>query len=169
MLLHFDGEFATVEDLVIDTLTGRNFGWLPTEAPTAVDAHRQGDPRGRRRQPATPQASLRRAGVPYRAALARHRSQPAADVQDSRGSTGSTSMKASDEQILLAVAKLMHAYIDSLRFGTKNTRPRGGRRPTISSSRRTTYRARPDEGESDLAYAQAPAADHRAARALRTG
>jgi hypothetical protein len=36
MLLHFDGEFASPEDLVVDTLSGRNFGWLPKEASTAV-------------------------------------------------------------------------------------------------------------------------------------
>jgi hypothetical protein len=30
-LLHFDGEFTTVEDLVRATLTGRNYGWLPRE------------------------------------------------------------------------------------------------------------------------------------------
>ena len=34
--LHFDGEFATGEDLVIGTLTGRNFGWRPEEYDAAV-------------------------------------------------------------------------------------------------------------------------------------
>ena len=28
VLLHFDGEFATAEDLTIASFTGRNFGWL---------------------------------------------------------------------------------------------------------------------------------------------
>src|SRR5205807_2639192 len=36
VLLHFDGEFATAEDLTIATFTGRNFGWLPNEALLAV-------------------------------------------------------------------------------------------------------------------------------------
>jgi hypothetical protein len=36
-LLHFDGEFATPEDLVKGTLTGRNFGWAPTEAQQAIE------------------------------------------------------------------------------------------------------------------------------------
>src|SRR5262249_747637 len=35
-LLHFDGEFATLDDLIIGTLTGRNFGWSPTQASTAT-------------------------------------------------------------------------------------------------------------------------------------
>ena len=34
--LHFDGEFASGADLVVGTLTGRNFGWSPTEYNTAI-------------------------------------------------------------------------------------------------------------------------------------
>ncbi|HEY7376941.1 MAG TPA: hypothetical protein VIF57_32580 [Polyangia bacterium] len=34
--LHFDGEFASPEDLVVGTLTGRNFGWLASERADAV-------------------------------------------------------------------------------------------------------------------------------------
>jgi cytochrome c peroxidase len=34
--LHFDGEFASGEDLVIGTLTGRNFGWAPEDYATAI-------------------------------------------------------------------------------------------------------------------------------------
>ena len=34
-VLHFDGEFSSVEDLAIGSYTGRNFGWLPTEAAEA--------------------------------------------------------------------------------------------------------------------------------------
>ncbi len=36
LFLHFDGEFATGEDLVVGTLTGRNFGWLPSQYNQAV-------------------------------------------------------------------------------------------------------------------------------------
>jgi hypothetical protein len=35
-LLHFDGEFATPVDLVKATLTGRNFGWAPTQYQQAL-------------------------------------------------------------------------------------------------------------------------------------
>jgi cytochrome c peroxidase len=31
LFLHFDGEFATAEDLVVGTMTGRNFGWSPSQ------------------------------------------------------------------------------------------------------------------------------------------
>jgi cytochrome c peroxidase len=34
--LHFDGEFATGEDLVIGTMTGRNFGWAPSQQTHAI-------------------------------------------------------------------------------------------------------------------------------------
>lgn len=36
LFLHFDGQFATPQDLIITTLTGRNFGWKPTEYQTAI-------------------------------------------------------------------------------------------------------------------------------------
>ncbi|HMG33793.1 MAG TPA: cytochrome c peroxidase [Blastocatellia bacterium] len=35
--LHFDGEYASLEDLVRATLSGRPMGWLPTEANQAFD------------------------------------------------------------------------------------------------------------------------------------
>jgi hypothetical protein len=35
-LLHFDGEFATTENLVRETFLGRNFGWLPSERAQAL-------------------------------------------------------------------------------------------------------------------------------------
>lgn len=34
--LHYDGQFASVHDLIIDTLTGRNYGWKPEEQQTAI-------------------------------------------------------------------------------------------------------------------------------------
>jgi len=36
LFLHFDGEFASGEDLVTGTMTGRNFGWLPSQASQAT-------------------------------------------------------------------------------------------------------------------------------------
>ncbi len=35
-LFHFDGEFATLHDLVKDTYAGRNYGWLPGERAQAI-------------------------------------------------------------------------------------------------------------------------------------
>jgi cytochrome c peroxidase len=36
LFLHFDGEFASGEDLVVATLTGRNFGWTPAQYNQAI-------------------------------------------------------------------------------------------------------------------------------------
>lgn len=36
VFLHFDGEFASGEDLVVGTMTGRNFGWLPSQYNEAI-------------------------------------------------------------------------------------------------------------------------------------
>lgn len=36
LFLHFDGEFASGEDLVVGTMTGRNFGWLPAQYTEAI-------------------------------------------------------------------------------------------------------------------------------------
>jgi hypothetical protein len=36
IFLHFDGEFVSGEDLVLKTLTGRNFGWAPDQFDEAV-------------------------------------------------------------------------------------------------------------------------------------
>ena len=36
LFLHWDGQFATPQELVIETLTGRNYGWQPTQYATAI-------------------------------------------------------------------------------------------------------------------------------------
>ena len=36
-LIHFDGEFHSLEEQARKTLVGRNFGWLPSEKQTALD------------------------------------------------------------------------------------------------------------------------------------
>jgi cytochrome c peroxidase len=36
LFLHFDGEFASGEDLVVGTMTGRNFGWAPSQYSQAI-------------------------------------------------------------------------------------------------------------------------------------
>jgi len=35
-LFHFDGEFSTLEDLIVGTFTVRNFGWLPGQKAEAI-------------------------------------------------------------------------------------------------------------------------------------
>ena len=49
-LLHYDGEFASLRDLIVSTVTGRNLGWLPHEGGLAAhhvcDVIRQDDGTG---------------------------------------------------------------------------------------------------------------------------
>src|SRR5262249_35173943 len=60
---------------------------------------------------------------------------------------------ASNEQILQAVANLMHAYTDSLRFGTTNT-GRDSPSPYDVFLEKNGLPSGPKSGESGLAYAQ---------------
>ncbi len=150
-LFHYDGEFSSAEDLIADSLIGRNFGWLPEEAAIAVshiakiiredsgiNPRHVRDPDGK--------------GIPYHVAmLGTDISLPAylripqpyrIDVQ-----------KASDDQILHTVSKLIHAYMNSLRFGTRNTRRSSGS-PYDLFLEKNSLPTWPDTGESGLAYTQ---------------
>ncbi|MEZ0229340.1 MAG: hypothetical protein ACAI25_11995, partial [Planctomycetota bacterium] len=107
-LLHFDGEFATPEDLVRGGFTGRNFGWLADEGETAI-AHIASVVRGDDGRRASafgrlPYARLLRGGedVP-----ARFRISPSLRLDVT---------KASDGEILDALARLVRAFMATLRF-----------------------------------------------------
>jgi hypothetical protein len=115
LLLHFDGEFASVEDLVVGTLTGRNMGWGFDEYAVAV-AHIA---RVVREDTGAQARFVRDAsgrGISYAKAFL------------GLDSTFPTYLRippqyrinvrtASDTEVVLAVARFIHAYIDSLRFG----------------------------------------------------
>lgn len=150
VLLHLDGEFVTHEDLIVDTMTGRNFGWLPTEVETAkkhiakvvredegMNPRHIRDPDGK--------------GIPYKTVLKgedpllQHQLIPPEyriDVET-----------ASDDEILMAVAKLIHAYMDSLRFGTKNTFRESGS-PYDLFLKKNALPVKPDPGEKAGAYSK---------------
>ncbi len=150
MLLHFDGEFATPEDLVIDTLTGRNLGWLPGERATAL-AHvanviRKDDGKNPR-QVTYPGGG----GVPYRVVLLGTDAKLPSALQISRDYRIDVAT-ASDAEVAQAVARLMRAYMDSLRFGTTNT----GRRspsPYDVFLEKNGLPSAPASGQSGRAYA----------------
>jgi hypothetical protein len=118
-LFHFDGEFASLEDLVIDTLTGRNFGWLPSERRIAR-AHiarviREDEGVNHRYI-----ADSARQGIPYRVVMlgTSDRLPPHLRIPTRYRIDVGT---ASDSQILEAAAALITVYVESLRFGTLNT------------------------------------------------
>ena len=113
VFLHFDGQFASTAQLVRATLTGRNYGWLEREHTLAV-AHiasiiREDDGSGA--------LAAEFGGLPYATLL----DPPANTVPAAfylRPPFRLRVATASDEQILDAVALLIAAYVDQLRFQT---------------------------------------------------
>lgn len=100
---HFDAEFDTMADLVKGTLTGRNYGWLPTEGSTAfahIGAVIRGD------DGTGPFSGEDFVGESYTDAL----NNPAL------GALGLDVTTATDQEIFDAVANLIAAYVNDLGF-----------------------------------------------------
>jgi cytochrome c peroxidase len=110
--LHSDGEFNSPSDLVKATLTGRNFGWAPTEYGQALAqvalVIRQDDGSGSL-------AGDRSGGLSYATLLlGTEASIPAQFLIPA--SYRLNVQTASDEQVLSAVASLISAYMQGLLF-----------------------------------------------------
>jgi cytochrome c peroxidase len=109
-LLHFDGEFPDAPALVRGTLTGRNYGWLPSEGRIAV-AHvarviREDDGTG---------ALARAFGGAYRRVLAGTDPALPRELRLRRPFRLDVD-RASDDEIVAGVARLVAAYVESLVF-----------------------------------------------------
>ena len=148
MALHFDGEFGSIEDLVVGTLTGRNFGWLPTEHAIAlahvanVVRHDDGSSDAARPYGNLPYAMVL-AGVDPR--IPESMRIPAALRVDVT--------TASDEQVVAAIARLIGAYVDSLRFSRDASGAFDGSPYDRFRAKNELPRA-PAAGETTLAYAR---------------
>jgi hypothetical protein len=147
LLLHFDGEFATVRDLVKSTLTGRNFGWLPQEQQRAL-AHiaqiiREDDGSGELAQEFGGAYAVVLKGIdPSIPPEFRLPVQFRIDVTT-----------ASDKEILEAVAKLIEAYLRSLVFAQDAEGAFNGS-PYDVFLRKNSLPSAPNKGESDIEYAR---------------
>jgi hypothetical protein len=112
LLLHFDGEFPSLPALVRGTLTGRNYGWLPGEAPFAI-AHiarvvREDDGSG---------ALATDFGGAYRTVLlGTDPSLPPEFVLPAEFRIDVD--QATDDEVVEAVARLISAYVEQLVFAT---------------------------------------------------
>src|SRR5262249_54913660 len=129
-ILHFDGEFASPEDLVLETIVGRNYGWMPAERAAAI-AHvaqviREDDGQGDLAYRAL-FADLPRA---YRLHVARAKAQ----------------------EIARTVARLITAYLASLEFTSNH--PAASASPYDAFLRANGLPSRPRRGESDLDYSR---------------
>ena len=146
--LHFDGEFATPEDLVRGTLTGRNFGWAPVQYQTAL-AHiaqviREDNGQGalaanygHLSYATTFLGTVKHTPVQFRLPP-----QYRLDVST-----------ASDEQILDAVASLISQYMRSLLF-QQDQQGRYIGSPYDVFLKINNLPRQPDSGESDAQYMQ---------------
>jgi cytochrome c peroxidase len=111
-LLHFDGEFATPEDLVEATMTGRNFGWTPAQFQQAL-AHialiiRQDDGSDQLAKDRTNNLSYSKLFLGSDPSITSDLLIPAADRIDVN--------KATDQQVLDLVAKCISTYMGDLLF-----------------------------------------------------
>ena len=149
VLYHSDGEFTTAEDLTVASFTGRNFGWLPDET-TIATAHIARVIREDAGINARYVRDKAHHGIPYRVVmLGTAPDLPASLRLPARYRIDV--LKASDDQVLAAVAKLMHAYMDSIRFGTHNTF-RDTASPYDLFLAKNGLPAGPEQGESNLDY-----------------
>lgn len=146
-LLHFDGEFRTVTDLIKGTLTSRNFGWLPGEKQQAIAhlAHviRNDDGSG---------ALAQEFGGPYRVVL--RGTDPSLPPELRLPQTFRIDVaKASDAKIFNTVARLIAAYVTSLEFA----RDESGvftASPYDVFLRKNNLPGKPEKKESDLDYSR---------------
>jgi cytochrome c peroxidase len=149
-IYHLDGEFATVKDLVEGTFTGSNFGWLPGEYDTAV-AHIANVIRNDNGQNDLAKG-YGGGGVSYSTLLlGTDPSIPQQLVIPTQYRIDVTI--ATDEQVLGAVAALIHAYLDSLRFSSDSSNQYNGSPYDVFLEKNNLPRS-PDPGETNLAYSQ---------------
>jgi len=147
--LHFDGEFVTSEDLVRGTLTGRNFGWLPQEREQAV-RHiayiiRSDDGRG--------PLAREFGGHPYRRVFGGANPELGEEGEDFHlpEEYRLNVRRATDNQILDGIARLITAYMDSL-FFSRDERTEYDSSPYDTFLETNQVPRKPDLGQSALYY-----------------
>lgn len=112
LFLHFDGEFASGEDLVVGTLTGRNFGWLPSQRTQAI-AHIA---RVIREDNGSSQLAAERLnGLSYAVIFKGTDSRIPSDLRLPAAQRLDVST-ATDEQIVAEIAMCMTTYMQDLLF-----------------------------------------------------
>ena len=146
--LHFDGQFATVEDLVRGTFTGRNFGWLPGEETLAIAqlAHVIREDEG------TGALAGVYGAVPYRVLLTG--TEPAIpDAVRLPPEYRVDVVNASDQDVFDGVARLIGAYLRSLTYSRDEQGLYNGSPYDVFLQKNGLPRA-PEAGETGLDYAR---------------
>lgn len=147
---HSDGEFASMEDLVRGTLTGRNFGWLKGEEAQAL-AHvarviREDDGKNPIAEEDAAFATMTYAD------LLRGKGSKLPDELKLPREYRIDVTKATNEQVMDAVAKLIAVYVTDLAFSQDEAGY--NRSPYDAFLRKNHLPTKPDEGESSLHYSQ---------------
>ncbi len=147
ILLHGDGEFANVNSLVEGTLTGRDMGWLPDEQSKAIHhvakVIREDDGRDD-------------LGQQYGGSYAKLMMGSAPDIPDQFRLASDFRIDvstASDPQIFNEVARLISAYLDSLRLERTAEGIHSGSAYDMFLAK-NNLPAQPAPGESDVEYSQ---------------
>jgi len=149
ILLHFDSEFNSAEDLVAGTFTGRNFGWLPGEQVQAI-THIA---RVVREDDGSFDPSDQFGGLPYRVLFTG--GNPAIPDEfrlppEFRAFVTS----ASDQEVFNAVVKVVAAYVDGLRFSGNEDSGAPIRSPFDVFLEQNGLPQQPDPNESPIDYSR---------------
>lgn len=146
-LFHFDGQFASLDDLVHATLTGRNYGWLPGEYAVALHhiatVIRRDDGRG---------PLAREFGGAYERVLTGTDPSIPAGLRLPRAYRIDVD-HASDRQIVDAVSRLIAAYVNNIRFARDANGRHTGSPYDVFLKKNALPRA-PRSNESALAYSR---------------
>ena len=155
LFLHFDGQFATPQDLVVGTLTGRNYGWTPSQYATAIhhiaSIIRNDDGSGK--------LAEQYGGYSYTTAFAggpdvtqqylvAPQYQMQVDVTDTNNPAYVT-----DEQIVENVAALITSYLETLVF-SQDTNGEFNGSPYDTFLIQNSLPRQPNPGETPLQYSQ---------------
>jgi len=148
LFLHFDGQFSSAVDLITFTFTGRNMGWLPTEYAQAVHhiAEVIREDNGQEFQGPDPVA------MSYSIAFLAQDSRILARLRISEENRIDV-FSATDEEVLGAMARVVSAYMDGLRYSRDTTGAYDFSPFDVFLSLNGLPR-KPDPGESQLAYSR---------------
>ena len=148
-LFHFDGEFSTLEDLIVGTFTGRNFGWLPGQKAEAIHHIAQ----VMRGDDGIGDIALQFDGLPYRE-LFTGASPNIPDELRLPPAFRVLILSASDQEIFDAVVRVVAAYVNGLRFSQTDDGGNLIRSPFDVFLSRNGLPQQPNSGETPLDYSR---------------
>jgi hypothetical protein len=148
-LFHFDGEFSTLEDLIVGTFTGRNFGWSPGQKAEAI-SHIA---RIMREDDGTGAIAQQFDGHSY-SALFTGANPNIPDELRLPPEFRLLIQSASDQEIFDAVVKVVAAYVNGLRFSKADDTGNLIRSPFDVFLSHNGLPQQPNSGETPLDYSR---------------